>query len=329
MSRETATLKLYLPEDNEFYDVEKDQNDNFTKLDSFAASTNDQITALKKTKSDTTHTHDERYYTESEVDALFKKYCPYSVGDILLTESVAHPATRWLGTTWVRIIDCTLMGAGNLYAVGTKGGTTTVKLGSLNLPTHTHNYSNSINWAHSHTYSNHVNWNHSHTSYVAFETAHTHYYSNSINWSHTHTVNDHSHWIAEHQHIVPWGESKTTYEWGTYGSNNLKGQSAGVDFDNNWMYTSPSAAGWSGGSTPGTSWAGGDASFSGNTGSGGGRIEGTFASSAAGNDTWFSGTTSAQGSSATFSGNTGSAGNGQAFSILNPYYAVYIWKRTA
>ena len=33
MSRETSYLKLHLPDENEFYDVEKDQNKNFEKLD--------------------------------------------------------------------------------------------------------------------------------------------------------------------------------------------------------------------------------------------------------------------------------------------------------
>ena len=33
MSRKTEYLKLHLPEENEFYNVEKDQNENFEKID--------------------------------------------------------------------------------------------------------------------------------------------------------------------------------------------------------------------------------------------------------------------------------------------------------
>lgn len=54
--------------------------------------------------------------------------------------------------------------------------------------------------------------------------------------THTLTVSE----MPSHQHIVPYGESTAaaTFNWGSYGNNNLQGSNA-TDYDNMWPYTSP------------------------------------------------------------------------------------------
>jgi hypothetical protein len=48
--------------------------------------------------------------------------CPYEIGDILVTIKTTSPADRWPGTTWTQLKDRILIGAGNLYTVGTQVG---------------------------------------------------------------------------------------------------------------------------------------------------------------------------------------------------------------
>lgn len=328
MARETANLKLYLPEDNEFYDVEKDQNENFEKLDTWSKNVNDNLANLEKNKSNINHLHDDRYYTETEVDEMFKKYCPYGVGDYLYTENSTHPATRWVGTTWVRVVDKFLLGAGNTYTVGAEGGAAQVQLTVNNLPAHSHTYSSSFNWGHTHSYSNSINLAHNHTYSSNFNWAHTHYYSNSINWSHAHSQPAHAHTQPAHQHTVPWGEHGVNFPYGTVTGNNKLGAKE-ADWDNNWMLTSVAGGENTGAAAPNTNTSGGVTSFSGNTGSSGGTsaISGTTAN--AGTVTSFSGNTGSSGTTSTIGGTTAATGSGQSFSLMNPYRAVFIWRRTA
>ncbi len=57
----------------------------------------------------------------------------YPVGSIYMSMSDVSPAT-FLGGTWERIIDTTLVGAGNSYSVGSTGGSTTATLSASNIP---------------------------------------------------------------------------------------------------------------------------------------------------------------------------------------------------
>jgi hypothetical protein len=328
MARETSNLKLYLPEENEFYDVEKDQNENFEKLDNWSKNVNDTLGALELNKSNINHLHDDRYYTEAEIDAMFSRYCPYRVGDYLYTEDSTHPATRWLGTTWVRVVDRFLIGAGSKYSVGAQAGAEHVQLTINNLPSHTHSYSSSFNWNHTHSYSNSINLAHTHTWSGSLNWNHTHFYSNSINWSHSHSQVAHSHSQPTHQHAVPWGEKGVSFPFGTVTGSRL-GTKAGHDWDNNWMLTEAGGNQNTGAAAPAINAAGGTTSFSGNTGASGttSGISGT--TSNAGTNTSFSGNTGNSGTTSTIGGTTAGTGSNQAFSVINPYRAVFIWRRTA
>jgi hypothetical protein len=63
------------------------------------------------------HDHDTDY-----APATHDHGCPHEIGDILITVNTTSPATRWPGTTWTQLMDRVLIGAGNLYTVGTPGG---------------------------------------------------------------------------------------------------------------------------------------------------------------------------------------------------------------
>ena len=56
---------------------------------------------LKK-KAQTSHNHDERYYTEGEIDTKFKNLSlvPVPVGGVLLMYNTNNPAELYTGTTW-------------------------------------------------------------------------------------------------------------------------------------------------------------------------------------------------------------------------------------
>ena len=74
--------------------------------------------------------------------------CPYSIGDILLTVSNQNPAVKWVGTTWTKIEGRFLLGTSSSYSVGATAGSATSILTVANLPSHTHNATQS---AHIHT----------------------------------------------------------------------------------------------------------------------------------------------------------------------------------
>ncbi|MGB6128867.1 MAG: hypothetical protein WBG30_08965, partial [Psychrilyobacter sp.] len=55
-------------------------------------------------------------------------------GDYLQTENATHPATRWIGTTWIKLEGRVLLGTSSGYALGSQGGATTITLTKANLP---------------------------------------------------------------------------------------------------------------------------------------------------------------------------------------------------
>lgn len=64
--------------------------------------------------------------------------CPYEVGDVLTTRNAADPATRWPGTSWQRITDRFILGAGGSYSVGATGGEASHTLTVNEMPSHNH-----------------------------------------------------------------------------------------------------------------------------------------------------------------------------------------------
>lgn len=105
-------------------------NENFDIADEEIKKIND---ALEK-KADPNHTHDDRYYTESEIDMKFKNFCPYAVGDVYVTTSTTNPATRWTGTTWQKIEGRFLLGTSGSGASKATGGSNAKTIAQANLP---------------------------------------------------------------------------------------------------------------------------------------------------------------------------------------------------
>lgn len=162
------------------------------------------------------------------------------------------------GTTWVRIENKFLIGAGGSYGIGTSGGSSTCTLTSSNLPSHNHTVS-------------------------AFNSG-----NNSSN--HTHSIPSLSGSTSEqpnHTHYLAHGGYPGSGSYGWSLADNIK--------------------------VGGTE-----------TTQGAGKHTHTLTTTAS--------TTGAQSANHNHSipaHNTNSTGSGTAFSILNPYKAVYIWERTA
>lgn len=99
------------------------------------------------------HTHDDRYFTESEINEKFKNFCPFPVNSLYLSLGSENPSTLWLGTTWQKQEGRFLLGSSGSYALGITEGASTVKLAIANLPSHTHSASQS---AHTHSQPTHT-----------------------------------------------------------------------------------------------------------------------------------------------------------------------------
>lgn len=119
MARQTEFLNLYLPDADEVYNVEKDQNENFEKID----------VKLK------------------EIDSR----CPYKVGDIYITTNTSNPAVIWAGTTWQKIEGRFLRATESNESAGISGGSDTKTLSVANLPVHSHAGSTGSAGNHTHT----------------------------------------------------------------------------------------------------------------------------------------------------------------------------------
>lgn len=66
-------------------------------------------------------------------------YCPYRVGDLLLSTSSANPSDEFPGTTWsLYAQDRFPVGAGSSYPLGATGGAASVTLTTEQMPSHTH-----------------------------------------------------------------------------------------------------------------------------------------------------------------------------------------------
>lgn len=99
------------------------------------------------------HTHDDRYYTEAEIEEKFKNFCPFPVNSIFLSLDNSNPATIWLGTTWQKQEGRFLLGSNSSYPLGSTGGSSTTTLSKANLPAHNHSATQS---AHAHTQPTHT-----------------------------------------------------------------------------------------------------------------------------------------------------------------------------
>ncbi|MGL6065904.1 MAG: hypothetical protein ACRC0R_02420, partial [Cetobacterium sp.] len=112
------------------------------------------------------HNHDDRYFTETEINEKFKNFCPIVVGALLILDSTANPATLYPNTTWSKIENRFLYGSASPSATG---GRSSVALALANIPAHNHSASQG---AHTHT----ANHNHTATqaSHIHTQPSHVH-----------------------------------------------------------------------------------------------------------------------------------------------------------
>lgn len=245
----------------------------------------------------------------------------YPVGSVYMSVNSTSPATLF-GGTWERIQDKFLVSLGSTYT-GT-GGAAKVRLTMDNIPAHTHEVGAHAHGLNSHTHSvgahAHGLNNHTHTG-----PSHTH----GLN-SHTHGIpalsgtaasaGAHTHPIWYYVSTVPaaikraWG-----FNWGTPGTFTTSQDGIGNDSSGAHTHAVTTTASTTGGSTANTASAG--------TGNTGGPSTANTANSTAFN----SGTPSTANTANSTAFNSGSAGKSTAdqFSIIPPYQAVYVWKRTA
>lgn len=130
-------------------------NDILEKPTTFPSTWN-EVSGIPSTFPPNLHTHDDRYYTETEIEEKFKNFCPYSIGDIYITTLSTNPATKYLGTTWEKIEGRFLLSTSGSNASGQVGGSNTKTISKANLPNiklqvdsfsvttkkHTHGYRN-------------------------------------------------------------------------------------------------------------------------------------------------------------------------------------------
>ena len=62
----------------------------------------------------------------------------YPVGSIYMSVNNVNPNELFIGTTWTRLQDRFLLGAGSTYSAGVTGGSSTVTLSTNEMPSHNH-----------------------------------------------------------------------------------------------------------------------------------------------------------------------------------------------
>lgn len=281
------------------------------------------------TTSNVTRPYQDVNYTCWKPITLFMTDYVYPVGSIYMTTSATNPGTIF-GGTWAKIENRFLIGASGTYSVGTTGGSTTQTLTTTNMPPHTHTVTtgNSTNTptitiAAKTVTANTGNQSQPHTHSVTFP-AKT--FSNATNstGAHTHTrgsmnitgrvptgarfFGDHASWTQGAFKLWQRGEQ----------DGDTSGDGGGIfnfDASKSWSGSTSSAGNHQHSVTiPATSMTVGNNSAS-HTHS----VSLTVPSQ----------TVNVASYTHNHSVTVGNTGGGSAFSIVPPYYAVYIWRRTA
>lgn len=181
MSRKTEYLKLHLPDENEFYNVEKDQNENFEKidgkikeLDTFEKKTGYNLDKTDNYNQDDTNLLGTAKALKALYDELNRKIeslnlCPYKVGDVYVTTNTVNPADLWSGTSWTKLEGRFLKATNSGEAPKTMGGSNSKTLSVTNMPSHNHSV-----WINESGYHTHSQDAHNHT-----QPAHNHGTNNS------------------------------------------------------------------------------------------------------------------------------------------------------
>lgn len=132
------------------------------------------------------HTHDDRYFTEGEINERFKNFCPFPINSVLMLLDNSNPATLFPGTTWQKQEGRFLQGTSGSEGAGGIGGASSVTLSTGNLPSHNHSISVSISNGgnHRHQVDNHIHSQPSHAHTIPMSTPG---YFSGFNWNSVYT----------------------------------------------------------------------------------------------------------------------------------------------
>ena len=106
----------------------------YESIDALVADLMEYYNGELKKKAASSHTHDDRYFTESEINEKFKNFCPFKVGDIYLTTNSTNPSSIFLGTTWQKIEGRFLLSTSGSGASKQTGGNNQKTITQANLP---------------------------------------------------------------------------------------------------------------------------------------------------------------------------------------------------
>jgi microcystin-dependent protein len=283
------------------------------------------------TTSNVTRPYQDVNYTCWKPITLFMTDYVYPVGSIYMTTSATNPGTIF-GGTWAKIENRFLIGASGTYSVGTTGGSTTQTLTTTNMPSHTHTVTtgNSTNTptitiAAKTVTANTGNQSQPHTHSVTFPAktfsnatnstgAHTHS-RGSMNITGTFDANDLTDDKSKPSVTGAFGYSRSSLIRESEDGTSNPGYKITFDASKSWSGSTSSAGNHQHSVTiPATSMTVGNNSAS-HTHS----VSLTVPSQ----------TVNVASYTHDHSVTVGNTGGGSAFSIVPPYYAVYIWRRTA
>lgn len=218
----------------------------------------------------------------------------YPVGSIYISISSANPSTIMTGTTWEQIQDKMLLGASSTYSAGSTGGSADHTLTVGEMASHNHTFTGTAKTTEG------ISAGHTHTATTGTQVGtHTHTGTSGVpSANHTHGTKNHTHTIK--------GDPSTGYY--------SKSESGGrTDSASN---TSGSVLAGTGTTGTVSSWHKHKTNFGNQNRShthtlttGGASVNHVH--------------------SITAGGTVDNTGSDTAFSILPPYLAVYVWKRTA
>ncbi len=157
------------------------------------------------------HTHDERYYTETEINTLLLNKV-YPVGAIYLSVNSVNPGTLF-GGTWEKIKDKFLLSSGDTYSIGSTGGNSSTTLKIANLPSHNHTGTTG-NESQGHTHSGttgNQSANHTHSYSGTTDSDGRHFHKSGHGW-HNVTAGSDRHCLSDSMiNGDDWSENITGY----------------------------------------------------------------------------------------------------------------------
>ena len=262
------------------------------------------VSGKPSTYTPSSHTHDDRYYTESEINTKLSALLLqiYPVGSIYISANSTNPGTLFGGTWKALDQGRVLIGANSTYKAGATGGEFTHTITTSEMPSHTHTGTTGNESA-----------GHTHSGTTGNQSAgHTHSWSGttSSDGSHGHTASSNS--TGAHQH-------NSGHGWHT-----LDNSGSGKIHCLSDSYIDSDA--YSGNITS----ANGSHSHTITVNSNGAHthtVSGTTGGISANHTHSF--TTGGISAHHTHSFTTGASGSGSAMNNMQPYLAVYMWQRTA